>query len=1045
MPIRSVPGAGNWRVVALFTLSGATGLLYEVAWVRRLTLVFGNTTQAASVTLAIFFLGLALGAAVAARASRRLRRPLQVYGCLELVLGLYAAATPWAFDAALPLYRAVYRAWPAESALLLGAQVGLCVLVLLPPTALMGATLPVLSAGLARRTDGLSARIGRLYGWNTAGAAAGTLLTGFVFLGTVGVTRTIWLGAATSVAIGLAALALAWRASPATDSRPHSDAPPPAPASRGDRRVVLGVMAVSGALALAYEVTWTRLSVYALGTTAYAFTVMLVTYLVGLAWGGLLGARAVRRRRATFAQLAWMQLGVGVSIALSLLALQQLPAFGRAVNASVVLTSAWGFYAFRFAECFLVMLLPTLFLGATFPLAVDLLAPARGRAARAVGRLYAWNTVGGVCGAGLAGFALIPALGTVAMLRVGIGTNAALAALLVVAGHPGRRRRSPLLLGVGATVLVAAVGLRGADLTPLFTAAEFGSVVEYQDEGVTGTVTIHRYVETGVRVLSINGCNVAGTTLPLRTTQKLQGHLPALLHGHARTAMQIGFGSGETAKVLLQHGVRTVHGIEISPEVIAAGIYFAVLNGRAADNGRFQLTIMDAVNYARLTERTYDLILNDATFPGLAGSSALYTRDHFAACAARLNPGGIFSCWVPLDVTPATFRMILASLTDVFPYTQLWLGTNCDNKNALLVASRAPLRLDLAAWERRLAQPDVHRDLHEIRIAEAAVLAGYLRLDTAGCRALAAGAPLNTHDAPRLEYAPFNAQGYNSRWAENLTAIVAHCPPMDAVLSPRASDRADLVADLRRERNANAVFLGALVQQLRNHPFEARKGYERTLALQPAHRGARYTLARMRDGVRRMEARVPHGTTDPTQLRELTEAYWRGGRPAEAVRAVQRLLQRVPGDAAAEELLVVGAIAAADPAPADAVIDRILARHPDDPTWQYSAVLLDQIAGRSAEAAAGLEALVTAHATYRPGRYALARLRMRRGDFAAGERLLRADPDAAQDPEWYRLLALACAGQGRGTEARAAAAEALRRTPDSPDAQALVAYLGQLR
>ena len=1025
-------------ILVLFSCSGAVGLLYEVAWVRRLTLVFGNTTHAVSTTLAIFFIGLAAGAALAGRFGTNLTRPIRVYAFLEIALGLYAAATPWAFEAALPVYRAVYQGAPDAPALLMLVRVLLCVAVLGPPTCAMGATLPVLSAGLARQSDALGARIGRLYGWNTAGAALGTWVTGFVLLGRLGVTHTTWLGAGGSIGIGVLALILARSETPAASPGAGSAEFPVAP-SPGHARLVIAVMALSGALGLTYELIWTRLCVYALSTTVYAFTTMLVTYLVGLAVGGLAAARVLRRRRATLAHLAWVQLGIGLASAASLWGLLQLPELNRAVIHSPLFSSAWAFHGFRFAECSLVMLAPALFLGATFPLAVDLLSPVGGRAARAVGRLYAWNTFGGVVGSLLAGFVLIPALGTRDLLRVGVAVNALLAAGLILRETRARRR---ILVGALATLAVAAVGLHGVSLHPLFTTWEFGSVVEYQDEGVTGTVTIHRYPETGVRVLSINGCNVAGTTLPLLTTQKIQGHVPALLHGRARSAMQIGFGSGETAKVLRLHGLTTIHGVELSPEVIRAGDHLAELNGNVAYSREFQTIIMDAVNYARLTDRTYDLILNDSIFPGLAGSSALYTRDHFAACAARLNPGGIFSCWIPLDVTPAVLRMIVASLVDVFPHAQLWLATNCDNKNALLVASHAPLRVDLPAWERVLARPQVGRDLHAIRIANGPTLAGYLLVDTAGMRALAAGAPLNTHDHPRLEYAPYSNQGYHSRWAENLTALLAQpADPAGALLASGPGRRA--AADvIERRRTTDRLFLAGLVQDLRLQGPAARAAYEQVLRVAPEHRGAQYALAKLDDGLGRLRRDTPADTSDPEALRRLAAGYWRAGRAADAIPVLHRLLEAAPGDADAEEQLVAAALAAGEPTAASAVIEAVAARYPDDPAWQFNVALFHQLSGASDIASTKYAQLLAQHPDHRAARLALAKLHLRQGAFALGEDVLRGDTTAGGDAQWHYLLALACAGQGRTADARRAVQRAIRLAPHSAETLALAMFLG---
>ena len=303
---------GNFLpVLVLFFVSGATGLLYELLWMRRLTLVFGATHLAVATVLAAFMLGLASGAAWSGRFADRRGRPLRLYGLLELLIGVYALIFPWLVDGATLLYRQVFaQGDPGRFWWFQAFHLVLMILVLLLPTAAMGATFPLLARFVSERLSMVGRRAGLLYGFNTAGAVLGTAVTGMLLLPALGVRSTEVLAAFANIAVGL--IALQWsRGQSEMHSVPEDDlslhreraellqlVPDPhleAPARAELRGVVLVVLAVSGACAMIYEVAWTRFLTLLLGSSVYAFTLMLVAFLLGTAGGAVAAASWVGR------------------------------------------------------------------------------------------------------------------------------------------------------------------------------------------------------------------------------------------------------------------------------------------------------------------------------------------------------------------------------------------------------------------------------------------------------------------------------------------------------------------------------------------------------------------------------------------------------------------------------------------------------------------------------------------------------------------------------------------------------------------------------
>ncbi|HSD79985.1 MAG TPA: fused MFS/spermidine synthase, partial [Solirubrobacteraceae bacterium] len=740
--------------------------MYEVVWLRWLVQLFGATTLAVSTILTAFMGGLALGSWLGGRAAPRLARPLRAYGLLELAIGAYALLLPLTLDAVPPLLARLGATEASSFGALSLARFGLAGALLLLPTACMGATLPILAQALATEAGRLGGRVGRLYAVNTAGAVVGTAAAGLALLPAVGVSVTNRLAVALNLAVGLAALAAAGRL-PAPAPAPGGPAPASGPAGPAPRRVAvtaLAAVAASGALAMVYEVGWTRALALVLGSSVYAFTVMLTTFLVGLAAGSYVAARRVDRLAEPGLALAVVQLGIALAALAGVAGLGELPwlflrLFAWSEGRHGVLL------ALEFLLSGALILGPALLSGAVFPLAVRLAAAGRASAGRVVGRLYALNTVGAIAGSFAGGFLLLPAAGIRGTLVLAIVVNlgCALAVLLLVGA-----RRAVLMPLAGA---IAALALAVPALAPAWPALTMSSGVAvyarslaplsraqfearrrrvqllFYEEGLTTTVSVER--DGRAVFLRVNGKTDASSGVDM-PTQVLLGHLPVLLHPAPRDAVVIGLGSGVSVGAALRHPLARVTVVELEPAVVTASRFFDDVSGRPLADPRTRLVVNDARNFLLLTRERVDVIVSEPSNPWMTGAASLFTREFFELARARLRPGGVFGQWVQLySLAPETLRTIVATFAAVFPHAAVFQTASGDT---VLVGSLAPIHPDFGALAARMAAPAVAADLRRVGIAGPDDLLVRLVLDAEDVPRFAHGAVVNTDDNAHVEF-----------------------------------------------------------------------------------------------------------------------------------------------------------------------------------------------------------------------------------------------------------------------------------------------------
>lgn len=723
-------------LLILFFCSGACGLIYQVLWLRLLSLVFGVTVYAASTLLAAFMAGLALGSALAGRIVARTGRPLLVFGVAEILIGLSALATPIAFDAASALYHRLYQLSPESLTVLTMARLITGFAVLLLPTVLMGLTLPVLSASVLVRGARFGARVSALYAMNTAGAVTGAILTGFYLIGTIGIDRSFLLGAAINVGVGLIALVVeqAVRSqsviSRVEPERSHVISVLPYPAAPG---AIAFVVIISGLVALALEILWFRMLVQYLAATTYAFTTMLATVLAGIALGGAIAARLLRQNRDWVAWLAIIQ------IATACLALASAIFLGWSYAAGWRTSGDW--------QASAAAILPvTILMGLGFPIALRIAAsPSAGdlaqTVARRVGRLYSLNVVGAIVGALIGGFLLLPLLGTRRAL-IALGAVYGASALILIVRHPRRSRLLPAL-AVGA-IAFGVLATRVPDPFAAAYARRYGQDMRefWREEGVQTAVSVH--ASQFRRALYLDGLHQANDTPDMVRLHRIIGHLPMVLHPAPDDALVIGLGGGATSGAVSQHRTR-VQIVELSESVRRAAPFFAHINYDVLNQSNVRIRVDDGRNFLLLSGETFDVITADIIQPIHAGAGNLYSREYFSLVRTALRENGVALQWIG-HRPPVQYRLIMRTFLDVFPHATLWLDGN------LMAGSIAPLQLHEATLAAKRADPRTAAALDAVGLTSFETLKSWYLAGPDEMRRFVGSGPLLTDDRPLLEY-----------------------------------------------------------------------------------------------------------------------------------------------------------------------------------------------------------------------------------------------------------------------------------------------------
>lgn len=806
-------------VAACFFLSGATGLIYEVLWARMLGLVFGATTLAVSTVLAAFMGGLALGSALAGLTGTKVKRPVRAYGLLEIGIALYALAVPLLFSLVDNLYAVIWQQFhPGFFVFSLWRFLLSCVMLLVPTT-LMGATLPLLSAALLRSSGESSTSVTKLYTRNLAGAICGSIVAGFLLLPIFGVRATIYTAAVINIIIGIVTI-LADRRT-AMRSRAETDNPADAstnetlfepgeslPASQAietrnpvaspvDGKFWLLCAFVSGFVTISTQVAWTRMLTMIIGSSTYAFSIVVALFLLGLSGGAYLIARKspARNLRAT---LLKVELATAFSLYFSLVVVNLIPGLLISAGLRLHIASWGGLLALQIISVALLIPLPALLMGMVMPLVLVWAGTnPRSESVRLVGRSYAVNTIGAIVGAVGAGFVLIPRFST----RFTILFAAALCVIVVgLAYQPKVDARDPdlrravaagLTLALIMVLFLAAPRLNLANLSigaydslvrvlaKSRGGVEDGSVQQrgpeihellMYEEGPTSTVSVRK--DWDITSMAINGRTNASDREDM-ATQVMLGQMPLLLAPNLRKALVVGYATGVTAGTMLQSPIESLECVELEPATVRGSRFFEHVNNHPLDDPRLHLIIDDARTYLRVSPTRYDIIVSEPSHPWVPGVANLFTQEFFQLGQERLNDDGIFVQWLQIyQLSTDSLRSVLATFQRTFPHVFVFrVAGEGKGKDLILVGSKIPLTLERI--KERVGDARISAELARVNIKSEADVSAWYVCDETRLAPAVAGAVINTDDnmhiettVPREAFRPLMET--NAAWIEKL-------------------------------------------------------------------------------------------------------------------------------------------------------------------------------------------------------------------------------------------------------------------------------------
>ena len=757
-------------VYFLFFISGITALTYEIVWTRMLTLVFGHTVFSVSVVLAAFMAGLGLGSYLFGYAVDRLPESngspaggnapaaLLIYGWIEILIFASGALLSLLFANFSGIYSSLHSFIPESVPLQNAIKMLFAFGMMLIPTTLMGATLPIISKYCVTDDSRMGTQVSLLYALNTLGAAAGCLLTGFFLMGTFGVLQTVLLAAGANLLIGISALSIYLEIAPGASWKFRL---PPLRMPRidlnADQKFWMSISFICGFTALAYEVLWTRLLVFSIASTVYSFSMMLTVFLLGIFLGSLLLIPLASRIHNIRTALLILQASTGLYVLSSLYGIESI--LSAPWNGYNLTDPAAAFFRY-FKDSAGLMLVPTLLLGMCFPLLIKVVSDGHKNIGKATGQIYSANTLGAIFGSLCAGFLFLPNLGSQISLTLVATLNLLTTVLLFRTGNymtPSIRKG--LTVVFAALILFVNMAIPADLLNPFFMRDSAGKrnlkKLLYFEEGISDTVAVFKddygVLDPTAKRLITNGISMSASNLIATRYMKLFAHVPILLVDKPDDVLVVCFGTGQTTGAAGMHPrVKSVDSLELSTSVINAGKMFADQNHQALNNPKINFVIQDGRNHLLTTHKRYDVITSEPPPPRTAFTVNLYTREYYELQKNRLKPGGIAAQWIPLhsqgeeevDMHFKTFR-------SVFPYTMGWMSVA---NEILIIGSDQPIRIDFEKLKVRLEEPEIKKALADIEIPNIYSFLSNIWLLDEQVKALGEGHSLITDNRPAIEF-----------------------------------------------------------------------------------------------------------------------------------------------------------------------------------------------------------------------------------------------------------------------------------------------------
>ena len=894
----STPTSQNIIALICFFLSGFASLIYEVSWIRQATLLFGSTTFAISAVLAVFFLGLAIGAYLFSHIGEQTPRPLLLFSHIEIALALLALISPFTFDLADLLYGIAYRSLAGHTTLLFTTRILLVALVILPPTILMGGTLPLYCRQYANNNSKIARTVGLLYSVNTLGAALGCAATGFIFLPKFGLQGAIYIGVVCNILSGLLVRTLTISQNEPSPARSQENSPP-------ENKIIFLLFFAVGFVALGAEVLWTRYLGLLISNTVYTYTITLSLVLIGLVLGSILASQFSDKTTSRSFIFGALQVTTGL-IVLALLKLS--PETWRQLGDDL-----WIYCA--------ILLPPALLSGAAFPLAIRLATSSADQTTRITGNLIAANTLGGILGSLLVGFICIPQFGLEKSLYFITGLNLAIG--ITAWFTLDQKQRVLKYIATTASILIY-LGIPQYSQTqiPADFIGEGRNLIAYREGYGANMAIVQRDDDLE---LEIDKWWQGGSK---KTHQIMTAHVPMLLHPNPKNILVVGAGTGQTAERFLMYPINQLDCVDIEPTLFP--FIQQHFDTKWMNDPRAHIITEDGRNYLRHTSSTYDIIsleLGEVSRPGIA---FFYTTDFYERTRQRLNTNGYLIQFVPLRfLTPDQFRGIINSFLTVFPQSILWYNTS----ELLLVGTTGEsFNINSNRLNQLLATKQIHTDLQYSHwggiphyLNQPHVFFGGYFMDPASLSKLAANATTYTDNRPILDYETVQNATELTNELNFIETLYSHLKPITTLI-PTETDT--LISEIQN-KNLREISARVFVRQaadliptrnhariatlcaeaLRRHPEhlgahrmfadammqlgrfpDADTHYAKVLDLDPKDKRALngravifHRTGRLEDAVRYYKEAIHHHPDDPLSQNGIAMAYHQLKRPAEAI------------------------------------------------------------------------------------------------------------------------------------------------------------------
>ncbi len=725
-------------------------------------MVMGNTHYSVAAVLTTFMGGLALGSILGGRIADKFPKPIRIYGVLEILIGLFCILVPYLIEWSLPILKWIYANYQGRYLQASFFRFLVSSFILIVPTVLMGATLPVISRFFSRNDATVGQDAGLAYATNTFGAVAGALGSAFVIMPALGLQKSIWLAAGVNIVIGLLVLVF-FRNFGNTSAEEKKETPSPSldPIQEKERFWILLAFSFSGVSAMIYQVAWNRVFSLVLGSSVYAFSLIVTAFILGLALGAAIYSRFCARIKDLKFALGGIQIGIGLS------ALFVLPLF-----ALVPFINRWGYQKLgvefetvqlvNFGIIFSFIFLPTFLMGAQFPVVIKTVSGGLTKVGKTVASAYSSNTIGAIIGSFIGGFFLVPFLGLEKSIFIAALLNVVLGILLIVflskASFNFKSYVLPAVLLVcyfaGSVfpkwdkAIISSGSYMPYRIKDLDQAVEKSNKILFYREGMHATVTTELSVSGNI-FLRVNGKTDASLALDMRT-QLLSGYLPLLLHPNSESALVIGMGSGITAGAVERFPLKKIDLVEISKTVVEGASFFGPFSHFAMEDPRLKLILEDGRNHIALTEEKYDVIISEPSNPWISGIGALFTQEFFELSKNRLNPGGVVCIWVHTNMSPSNFKSIVKTFNQAFSTVTMWESIVGDDY--LLIGSNSPYRISYERVLKLFEDPVAKADLESIGIYNIVDLMSLMIMPKKSTSEFSKKAPIHTDDDLSLEF-----------------------------------------------------------------------------------------------------------------------------------------------------------------------------------------------------------------------------------------------------------------------------------------------------